>query len=118
MLRAVGVYSARYPVAEDYELLRRIAKQYAVTNIPIVLIDYQRSTGGVSLTRRRRQLFDRLRIQLKYFKLWEPDAWLVVSKTLLLFLVPVALIAKIKAYEDRAMPPAEAQTDGAGPRES
>jgi hypothetical protein len=89
-----------------------------VTNIPIVLVDYQRSTGGVSLTRRRRQLFDRLRIQLKYFKLWEPDAWLGVSKTLLLFLVPVALIAKIKAYEDRAMPPAEAQTDGAGPRES
>lgn len=118
VLRAVGLYSQRYPVAEDYELLRRIAGKYAVTNIPYVLIDYRRSNDGVSLRRRRRQLFDRLRIQLKYFVPWSPHAWLGVGKTLLLFLVPVSWIAKIKAYEDRAVPVVEAQPDSVVARDN
>lgn len=118
VLRAVGLYSADYPVAEDYELLRRIVERYPVTNIPSVMIDYRRSNNGVSLRRRRRQLFDRLRIQLKYFRFRDPNAWLGVGKTLLLFLVPVSLIAKIKAYEDRAAPADAAHPDSAEPRDS
>jgi GT2 family glycosyltransferase len=118
VLRAVGLYSKRYPVAEDYELLRRIAKKYAVTNIPSVLIDYRRSTGGVSLRRRRRQLFDRFRIQLKYFTPWDANAWMGLGKTLLLFFVPVSLIARMKAYGDRGVTAVEAQPDSPGPRDS
>jgi glycosyltransferase involved in cell wall biosynthesis len=98
VFRRLGPYSERYPVAEDYELFRRIAREFPVANIPSVLIDLRRSTEGVSLKRRRRQLFDRFRIQLKYFRAREPRAWAGLVKTLLAFLVPVSLIAKAKTH--------------------
>ena len=101
-LKNVGVYSERYPVAEDYELFRRISQTFSVANIPSVLTDMRRSTQGVSLTRRRRQTFDRFRIQLKYFQALELDAWKGLFKTLLLFVFPVSFIAKIKEYRDSA----------------
>ena len=100
-LKAVGFYSERYPVAEDYELFRRIAQQFPIANIPIVLVDMRLSLGGLSLTRRRRQLFDRLRIQLKYFRPLEISAWMGLIQTLALFLIPRAVITKFKSYRYR-----------------
>jgi len=102
VLKSVGLYSEQYPVAEDYELFRRIAQKFSIANVPSVLIDMRRSTGGVSLTRRRRQLFDRFRIQLKYFQALELGAWMGLFKTILLFFFPVSFIAKIKEYKDPA----------------
>ena len=102
VLREVGPYSVDYPVAEDYELFRRIAQHYPLANIPSVLVDRRLSWGGVSLTRRRRQLFDRLMIQLRYFRAREPRAWTGLAKTLLLFCIPVSVIAKIKEYRGRS----------------
>jgi GT2 family glycosyltransferase len=102
VLKQVGPYSLNYPVAEDYELFRRISQQYALANIPSVLVDRRLSWGGVSLTRRRRQLFDRLMIQLRYFRAAEPRAWAGLAKTLLLFCIPVSVIAKIKEYRGRS----------------
>ena len=97
-LNAVGLYSEKYPVAEDYELFRRIAQQFPVANLPIILVDMRLSPGGLSLTRRRRQLFDRFRIQLKYFRPLEIGAWVGLVKTLALFLVPRALVTKFKSF--------------------
>ncbi len=102
VLREVGPYSVHYPVAEDYELFRRIAQHYPLANIPSVLVDRRLSWGGLSLTRRRRQLFDRLMIQLRYFRALEPRAWTGLAKTLLLFCIPVAVIAKIKEYRGQS----------------
>lgn len=101
VLRTVGLYSERYPVAEDYELLRRMAEKFAVTNIPQALVDYRMSAGSISMRRRRRQLLDRLRIQLTYFDAAEPHAWIGLGKTLLMFLVPTSLIPKLKALRER-----------------
>lgn len=98
VLKAVGFYSERYPVAEDYELFRRIFQRLPIANLPIILADRHVSVKGLSLTRRRRQLWDRLRIQLRYFNAAEADSWLGALKTLLLFFVPVALLVKIKGY--------------------
>lgn len=102
VLRRVGPYSEDYPVAEDYELFRRIVQEYPIANIPRVLVDRNLSPKGVSLTRRRSQLMDRLRIQLLYFDPLEPAAWSGVLKTLLLFLVPSPLLVKIKAHRSQA----------------
>jgi len=101
VLRSVGLYSEHYPVAEDYELARRISRKFAIANIPTVLLDYRISLGGLSRTRRRRQLLDRFKIQLKYFQAKEPSAWLGLAKTCLLFLLPVAVIGKMKEFKDR-----------------
>jgi glycosyltransferase involved in cell wall biosynthesis len=96
VLKVVGFYSGRYPVAEDYELFRRIFQRFPIANIPVVLVDRHLSRKGLSLSRRRRQLWDRLRIQLRYFNAAEADSWLGALKTLLLFFVPAALLTKIK----------------------
>jgi glycosyltransferase involved in cell wall biosynthesis len=96
-IRSVGLYSGKYPAAEDYELLRRIATRFELANIPECLLDYRVSSRGVSVSKRRRQLFDRLRIQLKYFDAFEWRAWAGILQTLLLFLVPVGLITAYKA---------------------
>jgi glycosyltransferase involved in cell wall biosynthesis len=95
-LRAVGLYSERYPAAEDYELFRRISARFAIANIPRVLVDICISPQGVSLSRRRRQLVDRLRIQLRYFEPTAVAAWVGLARTALLFLVPTSLHAKVK----------------------
>ena len=96
VLKAVGFYSERYPVAEDYELFRRICRRFPMANVPVILVDRHLSSKGLSLTRRRRQLWDRFRIQLRYFDAAEPDSWLGALKTVMLFFVPVALLMKIK----------------------
>jgi glycosyltransferase involved in cell wall biosynthesis len=96
-IRAVGAYSENYPAAEDYELLRRIATRFDLANIPECLLDYRVSSRGVSVSKRRRQLFDRLRIQLKYFDAFEWRAWAGILQTLLLFVVPIDLLTAYKA---------------------
>jgi hypothetical protein len=83
-------------VAEDYELFRRISQRFPMANLPMVLVDRRLSSRGLSLTRRRRQLWDRFRIQLRYFNAAEADSWLGALKTVALFFVPVALLMKIK----------------------
>jgi glycosyltransferase involved in cell wall biosynthesis len=98
VIRDVGPYSERYPVAEDYELFRRIAQKFPIVNIPTVLVDTQLSVDGVSITRRRRQLLDRLKIQLAYFRPLEPYAWIGLIKTFGLFLIPRVLVTKFKSF--------------------
>ena len=96
-LRAVGLYSEQYQAAEDYELFRRISASFAIANIPEVLVDICISQDGISLKRRRQQLLERVKIQLDYFEPMAPDAWLGLVRTLLLFLVPTSLHAKVKS---------------------
>ncbi|MGZ3410123.1 MAG: glycosyltransferase [Xanthobacteraceae bacterium] len=83
----IGLYSTTYRAAEDYELRRRIAARFNVANIPEFLLDYRLSSGGVSLRHRNRQLFDRLRIQLRYFAPLEWRAWAGVARTLVLLVL-------------------------------
>jgi glycosyltransferase involved in cell wall biosynthesis len=101
VLKAVGCYSERYPVAEDYELFRRIAQRFPMANLPLVLVDRHLSGKGLSLRHRRRQLWDRFRIQLRYFNAADADSWLGALKTALLFFVPVALLMKIKGTRSK-----------------
>ncbi len=98
VLRRVGLYSDRYPVAEDYELFRRISRRYPLANIPDILADRQVLGTGISLSNRRRQLSNRLCIQLRYLDVWEASAWLGMLKTLVLFLVPVQLLTTLKRH--------------------
>jgi hypothetical protein len=96
VLKSVGLYSTEYPVAEDYELMRRIGAQYDLANIPQCLLHYRISPEGASQRRRRRQLYDRFLIQIKYFEFGNWRAWAGVSKTLVSILIPEQLIQKVK----------------------
>jgi glycosyltransferase involved in cell wall biosynthesis len=110
MLRAevpktYGFYSAEYPAAEDYEYLRRIVPHVGLANLPDYLLDYRIVTTSVSVTKRRRQLYDRLRIQFAYFEWFEWRAWAGAATTLMLFAVPLKWLELMKLEWLGAVPP-------------
>jgi hypothetical protein len=94
----VGPYSLEYPAAEDYEYLRRaVAGQIRLANVPDILLDYRISTGGISVSKRRRQLLDRLKLQIAYLDPLNWRSWAGMAKTLMLFAVPRKLVTVMKA---------------------
>jgi glycosyltransferase involved in cell wall biosynthesis len=97
VLSRTGPYSLDYPAAEDYEFLRRISRRITMANVADFLLDYRISTGGISVTRRRRQLLDRLKIQFKYIDPLEWRSWAGMARTLMLFAIPRRLLTAIKA---------------------
>jgi glycosyltransferase involved in cell wall biosynthesis len=96
-LKDLGAYSLAYPAAEDYEYLRRNIARVTVANVPEYLLDYRISTGGISVSKRTRQLLDRLAIQFRYLEPLEWRAWAGIAKTLALFAIPRALVTTLKA---------------------
>jgi glycosyltransferase involved in cell wall biosynthesis len=108
-LASVGPYSLEYPAAEDYEFLRRLTPRLTIANVPEVLVDYRISTGGISVSKRQRQLLDRLKIQIRYLEPLEWRSWAGMAKTLMLFAIPRRLLTTLKA-EWRSWHPEEAAT--------
>jgi glycosyltransferase involved in cell wall biosynthesis len=96
VLRAVGRYSYDYPAAEDFEFFWRIAKRFQVANVSEVLLVTRYDRNGISVTRRRRQLRSKLRIQLENFRVAEPLSFVGVAKTLALMSVPYRGVVAIK----------------------
>ena len=107
-LASVGPYSLDYPAAEDYEFLRRATQRLAIANVPEVLVDYRISTGGISVSKRQRQLLDRLKIQIRYMQPLEWRSWAGMAKTLMLFAIPRQVLTTIKAEWRSWHPPAAA----------
>ncbi len=97
VMARLGPYSLDYPAAEDYELVRRIASQVVLANVGDFLLDYRISSGGISVSKRRRQLLDRLRIQFRYLDATEWRCWAGMVKTLLLFVIPRKVVSVLKA---------------------
>jgi hypothetical protein len=103
-LRDAGPYSCAYPAAEDYELLRRMSKTSEFANLPEFLLEYSVSMSGISMKNRQRQLFDRLRIQGKYFDPCQAQAWLGVARTLALFAMPRSVMSAYRRSKTRVQP--------------
>jgi glycosyltransferase involved in cell wall biosynthesis len=117
-LASLAPYSLDYPAAEDYEFLRRAITHAVIANVPDILIDYRISTGGISVSKRQRQLLDRLALQVKYLQPTQWRAWAGMAKTLLLFAIPRVLVTTLKAEwgswhpqrQDLGAPPAAPDT--------
>ena len=114
ILARLGPYSLDYPAAEDYEFLRRAASHVVLANVPDFLLDYRISSGGISVSKRHRQLLDRLKIQLRYRKLREWRCWAGMTKTVLLFLIPRRVVTILKAARRSRWEPAAAVDCRAG----
>jgi glycosyltransferase involved in cell wall biosynthesis len=113
--RKYGFYSSEYPFAEDYEFLRRICPHVRLANLRDYLLDYRIVTTGISVSKRRRQLFDRLRIQLDYFEWREWRAWAGAAETLILFGVPWKWLELVKLEWFGATPPSTSETPTKNP---
>jgi glycosyltransferase involved in cell wall biosynthesis len=101
VLRAVGKYSYEYPAAEDFEFFWRIAQRFEVANVPEVLLVTRFDKNGLSITRRRKQLRSKLRIQLKFFRAAEVLSFVGVAKTLALMSVPYSGVVALKGVLSR-----------------
>ena len=101
VVRAIGAYSTSYPAAEDLDFFWRIVTTFRVANLPEVLLVTRFDPSGLSMTRRRRQLRSKLRIQLKYFRSAEPLSYLGVAKTLALMAVPYRGVVALKGALSR-----------------
>lgn len=95
-VRRAGNYRTGYPAAEDLDLFLRIMEQDDCANLPDVGIIYELNEGGISGSRRRRQVQSTLRLQLRYFEPGNPFYWLGLAKNLAHLFVPYALLQRIK----------------------
>ena len=95
-VRAVGNYRADYPAAEDLDLFLRLMARYDCANLPELGLYYELNDGGISATRRRRQIVSTLRLQLRYFDALNGADWAGVAKTLLHFVTPYRALRAMK----------------------
>ncbi|MGF6769012.1 glycosyltransferase involved in cell wall biosynthesis [Paraburkholderia sp. GAS199] len=95
-VRAVGNYRADYPSAEDLDLFVRLMEQYDCANLPELGLYYELNEGGISATKRRRQVGSTLRLQLRYFDLTNFYDWLGLAKNLLHLVTPYRALQRLK----------------------
>lgn len=95
-VRAVGNYRAAYPSAEDLDLFVRLMERYDCANLPELGLYYELNEGGISATKRRRQVNSTLRLQLRYFNAANPYDWLGLAKNLLHLVTPYRALQQVK----------------------
>ena len=95
-VRAVGNYRAAYPSAEDLDLFVRLMARYDCANLPELGLYYELNEGGISATKRRRQVSSTLRLQLRYFNVANPYDWLGLAKNLLHLVMPYRALQRVK----------------------
>jgi glycosyltransferase involved in cell wall biosynthesis len=95
-VRTVGNYRAEYRSAEDLDLFVRLMERYDCANLPELGLYYELNEGGISATRRRRQITSTLRLQLRYFNAANPYDWMGLAKNLLHLVMPYRALQRVK----------------------
>jgi len=94
-LRRNGSYDAAFPIAQDYELACRLAAMQKVDCLPDVLIEYIDDPTGISAKRRNKQLWMRLKVQMRYSELFTASWYIGLARTLGLMLTPHRIAKKM-----------------------
>jgi glycosyltransferase involved in cell wall biosynthesis len=95
-VQAVGNYRAAYRAAEDLDLFARLMERYDCANLPELGLYYELNEGGISATKRRRQIVSTLRLQLRYFDALNVYDWAGLLKNVLHLVTPYALLQRLK----------------------
>ncbi len=91
-----GNYRMRYPAAEDLDLFLRLMERHDCANLPELGLYYELNEGGISATKRRRQIVSTLKLVLRYFDARNPYDWLGLAKNLLHLVVPYSALRRLK----------------------
>lgn len=94
-IKVTGPYPLDLPAAEDYGLFWKFAKIFPVANLPDVLIRYELDPSGISLSKRKRQLKSRLKLQWRN-RDTSYTAWYGLACTLAVLLLPDHVISRLK----------------------
>ena len=100
-IQEVGLYRQDVPAAEDYELMLRMAQRYTLAVLPEVLTSCEYSIEGISVSRRRRQQWQRLRLQFRYFDPASPYSFWGLGRTLLTMALPHNIALQLKRVHFR-----------------
>jgi glycosyltransferase involved in cell wall biosynthesis len=95
-VKAVGNYRATYRAAEDLDLFLRLMEHYDCANLPEPGLYYELNEGGISATKRRRQIVSTLRLQLRYLNVLNWRDWAGLAKNLMHFVTPYGVLQRIK----------------------
>ncbi|WP_027796601.1 glycosyltransferase [Paraburkholderia acidipaludis] len=95
-VKAVGNYRAKYPAAEDLDLFLRLMQRHDCENLPETGLYYELNDGGISATKRRRQIVSTLRLQLVYLNVLNWRDWVGVAKSLAHFVTPYGILQRVK----------------------
>jgi len=97
VLRKLGGYNEKFVVAHDYELIWRVIRAgYKVANIDETLVDYFLDPRGLTVTKRRKQISNRMRIMLANFDPWVVESYWGILKNLLLLVLPFHWVWRVK----------------------
>lgn len=96
LLREAGGYDERCLIAQDYELVRRLIGLTEATNIPEELVDCTMMSSGLSVKKRRQQLYSRLSTQWRYRDWACVHFYTGLLKTLALCLIPFRVVNLMK----------------------
>ena len=95
-VRAVGNYRVAYRAAEDLDLFLRLMERYDCANLPELGLYYELNDGGISATKRRRQIVSTLKLQWRYFNAANAYDWLGLAKNLLHLVTPYSALRAMK----------------------
>ena len=95
-VRAVGNYRVAYRAAEDLDLFLRLMERYDCANLPELGLYYELNEGGISATKRRRQIVSTLKLQWRYFNAANAYDWLGLAKNLLHVVTPYSALRTMK----------------------
>jgi len=100
-LREIGLYREDVPGAEDYELFLRMSRRYTLAVLPEVLTLCEYSLNGLTVTGRRQQQQQRLKLQLRYFDFLSLYSFYGVARTVLAMTVPHSAVLRMKSAYSR-----------------
>jgi GT2 family glycosyltransferase len=95
-LQTAGLYREDSPGAEDYELFLRLSRRFTLAVLPAVLTRCEYSPRGLSVTGRRQQQEQRLKLQIRYFDPLSPYSFYGVIRTLIAMLAPHSAVFRFK----------------------
>lgn len=98
VIAVVGKYPTNYKAAEDYAFFFKIVKKFKTANIQEFLLQYEINPSGISLSKRKLQVWSRIRIIIDnfYFGFWPIYGLL---RNMILYILPNSLIQKIKNFK-------------------
>ncbi len=100
-IRRLGLYSPQYDAAEDYELFLRIARSYKVANLSTTVVQCHVNPFGISMSKRRTQLWSRLRLIVRYFNPLSSKSYYGILKSLVLMITPNSIYCILKKGNQR-----------------
>lgn len=94
-VKEIGLYPTNYKSAEDYAYFFEFVKRYEVANINQELVQIEINPNGISISSRKSQAKNRLKIMIKhfYFGFWPIYGFL---RSVILYIIPYPIILKIK----------------------